>query len=68
MTIDHLRQECMVPSPLSRKRGSSPSAVSENLVLSRNPERKRERTREIGKPTFSFSKSRFEQLPLLILS
>jgi len=46
----------MVPSPLSRERGSSPSAVSENLVLSRNPERKRERTREIGKPTFSFSK------------
>ena len=46
MTIDHLRQECMVPSPLSRKRGSSPSAVSENLVLSRNPERKREREKK----------------------
>jgi len=56
MTIDHLRQECMVPSPLSRERGSSPSAVSENLVLSRNPERKRERERERNWKTFSFSK------------
>ena len=31
----------MVAPPLLQKRGSSPSAVSPNLVLSRNPERKK---------------------------
>jgi hypothetical protein len=52
MTIDHLRQECMVPSPLAREREAHRQVLCPKTLScpETQRERGREREKEIGKP------------------